>query len=278
MTNEIILNRCFGDPLPRAKHLTVEFEDEYSFAAGTAVLESMILIAEYEKTVMRIPVTTTIPTAEGKHPTFIHITDLCHVPNMHQPTEELIELGFAVVTVHVGGEAMNNIPRGKRGTISVWASMASLALDYVCSLDSTDKERIAVIGHEQYGTAALLCAARDDRVKFAICNGSGMHINKRVSIRTIMPTLFSDGESTSDTLIREILPRRVMLGTSESDPFASPTDTRTLIKEVFGDVTLEECCGVMCARTDKLHYHCRSGGGYLSRRDWKLYAEYILNT
>jgi hypothetical protein len=71
------------------------------------------------------------------------------------------------------GSAQEAYPEYDWGTIAVWAWGAMRLVDYLHTLDNVDKKRIAYTGHSRGGKTALLAAAFDERITFAIPNGSG---------------------------------------------------------------------------------------------------------
>jgi len=111
-------------------------------------------------------------------------------PDRYQPTEEIIDNGFAVLTVCYkdvtsdDGDFTNGLagvlfPDGKRGAddsgkISMWAWAASRLLDYAETLsDKLDLEKSVVCGHSRLGKTALVAAMFDSRFKFSYSNDSG---------------------------------------------------------------------------------------------------------
>lgn len=280
------LEGVYGKKPRRPEHLKVALgSPDAGFAAGAATLEELVLIADYGECECEIPITAVIPRRGGPHPAFVHICEYGGSPNRHQPTEELTELGFAVFTLHATDLTVNSVPSERNcGILSRCASIVSRIVDYVTTLDSVDKSKISVIGHEHLGTAALLCAARDSRIGYAVCNGSGVHINRRNLTLEMLPSLFSDEcEDLGDTaraLLALIAPRRVMLGCSEGDMYASASNVFSLaasvsdIYSLYGMSVPQEYSDAIS--TDGIHFHRRTGECYLSRRDWRMYAEYVL--
>ena len=59
------------------------------------------------------------------------------------------------------------------GFLGAWAYAASRVMDYLQTLDTVDKARIAVMGHSRLGKAAMWCAANDERFRLAAISGSG---------------------------------------------------------------------------------------------------------
>lgn len=122
-------------------------------------------------------------------PAFIHINFRDLIPDKYQPTEEIIDAGYAIFTIYYNdvttdnGDFTNGIagvlyPDGTRkpdqcGKIGLWAWSASAVMDYVQTLPEIRKDRVSVIGHSRLGKTALLAGATDERFFCAISNDSG---------------------------------------------------------------------------------------------------------
>ncbi len=120
------------------------------------------------------------------------------------PIEMIIDNGFAVAIVHydtiqedrydfnqglagmyITGKSpwddlsadtyAKNKKRGETqwGFIGAWAFAASRIMDYLQTLDTVDKSRIAVMGHSRLGKTAMWCAANDERFRLAAISASG---------------------------------------------------------------------------------------------------------
>ena len=171
---------------------TVEAElvkEEKRFAAGKARLLTLRLTVRAEFGVFSFPVYYARPTAEGKHPCFIHINFRDAIPDQYQPTEELLDLGYAILTFCYkdvssdDGDFTNGLagavyPDGKRGErdcgkIGLWAYAAMAVMDYAQTLEELDHSRISVVGHSRLGKTALLAGALDERFLCAFSNDSG---------------------------------------------------------------------------------------------------------
>ena len=172
------------------QHLTVEktVSDRY-FAAGKAELIDAELKIELDGDKFhKMAVRCALPQGNTKCPAFIHIKDDLNMPERYQPTEEICDGGFAIVSVAVDsiseeidkrkrGLARDLRGSGRRldtcGSLALFAWCAMRAVDYLCTIDRIDRSRIAVVGHGIYGTAALLTAAYDSRISIAISNSAG---------------------------------------------------------------------------------------------------------
>ncbi len=180
----------YGVMPPPPKHLRAsDIVSDTTFAAGKAELVSVTLECEMESGEWhKIDIRYALPLDSGRHPAFIHIKGDLNMPDRHQPTEEICDGGFAVVSIGVeeptaeartrsrrlaralrGGERRYDAP----GSLTAFAWCAMRAVDYLCGLDAIDSSRLYAVGHGIYGTAALLAAAHDGRIAGVITNSAG---------------------------------------------------------------------------------------------------------
>lgn len=205
------------------------------------------------------PFYAVIPNKGNKHPFVIHINFRGDMPDRFQPTEEIIDKGFAVFTLCHNDVTMDNddfthglagviYPDGKRnstdpGKIAIWAWAAQRVMDYAYTLgDMLDFNRAAVCGHSRLGKTALFCAATDERFTHCYSNDSGCggasvaRGNKGETVKNICETFhywfcgeykkYIDNEYNmpfdQHYLIASISPRRVMVGSASEDLWADP--------------------------------------------------------
>ena len=132
-----------------------------------------------------------IPYGVEKAPTFLHINFRKDIPDRHQPTEEILDRGYAICTIAykdvvpdtidsdftkgMAGMYVKNNERKKDewGKIGMWAFAASLVIDYLETRPEINSKEITVIGHSRLGKTALWCGAQDERVYCTISNCSG---------------------------------------------------------------------------------------------------------
>ena len=241
----------YGVMPPPPKHLTVtDTVTDRFFAAGKAELIDAELTLELEcGKFYKMSVRCALPQGMDKCPAFIHIKDNLDMPDRFQPTEEICDGGFAVVSVGIKtlateirertrGLARDLRGSGRRldtcGSLALFAWCAMRAADYLSTIDRIDQSRIAVVGHGIYGTAALLAAAYDSRISTAISNSagpSGVAMRELVTgelfeLKCRRPDLFckrfykmSGRENVipveSNALLRLIAPRRVLLDNAD---------------------------------------------------------------
>lgn len=176
-------------PLPEQLSFTCEEEVVPKFCAGKAVINRVTAHCVINGKDFSFPFSCVLPTKDGKHPFFVHINFRPDVPDRYMPTEELVDNGFAVLSLCYNdvtnddadfkdGLAGILFPDGKRGPhspgkIAMWAWAAQRVLDYAETLDCLDLDAAVVCGHSRLGKTALFCAATDTRFKFAYSNNSG---------------------------------------------------------------------------------------------------------
>ena len=181
----------YGKIPPRPKHLTMTKERiDRTFAAGKANLVYISLKCSFEDgESYAIPITAAIPARGDRLPAFIHIKRSADVPDLHQPTEELCDGGFAVFTIsetaifdkdsshrrglarRLSGERRRLDSPG-RAAMLAWCAMRLIdAIRVECS--EVDTDRVAVVGHGVYAISALLAGAFDERFSHVISSSSG---------------------------------------------------------------------------------------------------------
>ena len=191
--NEIkeILQREIYGYMP-SKPESVSFEKisaiEERFPCG-ASLNQMKCLFTYKGKTGEFLFKTALHSDGEKHPVFIHINFRADTPDLYQPTEEILDGGFDVISVNykdvtsddtdfTTGIAPIFVVPGERtgsttGKINIWSWAASRLIDYALTLPATDTENIAVVGHSRLGKTALVTGMHDERVKYTISNDSG---------------------------------------------------------------------------------------------------------
>ncbi len=187
---DLLLEEEYGCLPPRPYLVSAEtVKTDKKFCAGKAFLEKVMLNCKADFGEFSFPVYLVIPRNADKIPAFIHINFRDLVPDKYQPTEELIDAGFATLTFCYtdvssdDGDFTNGLagvvyPDGVRkrddcGKIGLWAWAAMAVMDYALTIPELDKERISVAGHSRLGKTALLVGALDERFDCAFSNDSG---------------------------------------------------------------------------------------------------------
>lgn len=265
---------------PTSVTATVEKRDS-SFCAGKADLVTLRLHCTADWGAFSFPVYYVCPKrTERPVPAFIHINFRNLIPDRYQPTEELVDAGYATLTfcytevTSDDGDFTNGLagvvyPDGVRaadqcGKIGLWAWAAMAVMDYAVTLPALDRNRISVVGHSRLGKTALLTGAMDDRVYCALSNDSGcsgaalarQKEGERIrDIMTVFPFWFcenykkyADNEDLlpfdQHWLIAANAPHRVYVASAFKDTWACPQNEY-----------------LACIAADA-YYRKQSGGGF----------------
>lgn len=188
---DLLLQEEYGT-LPSAPYaVTATLEKcDRSFCAGKADLCTLRLHCKAEWGEFSFPVYYVCPKGRSAPvPCFIHINFRDLIPDRYQPTEELVDEGYATLTFCYQDVSSDNAdftdglagvlwPDGKRdahacGKIGLWAFAACAVMDYAQTLPELDHARISVAGHSRLGKTALLAGALDERFYCAFSNNSG---------------------------------------------------------------------------------------------------------
>ena len=257
----ILQNEIYGFMPKRPERVDFEVEENVipSFCAGKAVCNKVYAKCQVNGKEFCFPFYATIPTDGKKHPFFVHINFRPDVPDRYQPTEELIDNGFAVLsfdyndvtkdnddfTDGLAGVLYNNGERQANdpGKIAMWAWAAQRVMDYAETLtDVLDLECATVCGHSRLGKTALLTAATDERFAFGYSNDSGCSgaaVSRGKQGETIEKICnrfgywfcenykqYMNQEETmpfdQHYLVASIAPRRVLVGSASEDLWADP--------------------------------------------------------
>lgn len=260
---DIVQAQLFGYLPPKPEKTSFETEENIipKFCAGKAVCHKVTVNTVINGKEFSFPFLATLPTDEEKHPFFVHINFRDLNPDRYMPTEELVDNGFAVLSVWYNdittddGDFTNGLAgvlfeNGKRndtdcGKIAMWAWAAQRILDYAETLpDKLDLSRSVVCGHSRLGKTALFAGATDERFAFSYSNDSGC------SGAAIARGTAPGGERVADIcrnfpfwfcenykkycnneynmpfdqhyLVASIAPRKVLIGSASEDKWADP--------------------------------------------------------
>ena len=177
-------------PKPPISVNAVEESCDDSFCAGKAPLKKIRLECKLEEGDFSFPVYYVCPVnAKKPLPCFVHINFRDNVPDRYQPTEEITDNGYALLTFCYNDVTMDNddftnglagvvYPDGKRnntqcGKIGLWAWAVMRVFEYALTLPEIDSGKIMVAGHSRLGKTALLAGALEERFYCAFSNDSG---------------------------------------------------------------------------------------------------------
>ena len=170
---------------------TVEKDTIENYAAGKANIHKVTISGKLKGNPFSFPFITVLPKSEEKVPFFVHIAFSASNTSRFQPTEELVDNGYAVLFFNYEDVASDNskfdngvctalYPDGKRGVtdagkIAIWAWAAMRVMDYAEKelADKLDMSRSIVCGHSRLGKTALLAGAYDTRFQYTYSNDSG---------------------------------------------------------------------------------------------------------
>lgn len=264
-------------------HMRVEvLSVDESFCAGKAVLRCVKLVCQYDGGwEFSFPVYCSIPSVPGPHPAFVHINISPSVPHRFQPTESIIDRGYAVFSfcnkdiTSDDGDFKNGIaPRiaaSRRkatspGKLAMWAFGAMRVMDYIESLGEIDKDNVAVIGHSHLGKSALLAGGFDERFKYIIsgnsgCSGAALSrgkIGENVDmICSVFPHWFCPRYNKNARksaipvgfdqhfLLALCVPRHLLVGSAEEDLWSDPVSEFLSLAAVSEAYTLFGKCGLV---------------------------------
>lgn len=257
----IILKEEYGNMPPLPESISFETEEGVipNFCAGNAYCCRVTVKCVVNGKDFSFPFLATFPADDKKHPFFIHMNFRPENPDRYMPTEELVDNGFAVLSVYynditkddndfTSGFAGVLFPDGTRkaddcGKIAMWAWANQRLMDYAqLNEDKLDLSRSIVCGHSRLGKTALLTAATDERFKFAYSNDAGCSgdalargtTGERVQdICKNFPFWFCENYKKyinnennmpfdQHYLLASIAPRYVMVGSASDDWWADP--------------------------------------------------------
>lgn len=306
-------------PAPPDK-LTVEADQLPNFCAGKAIRRNLKFTVTIGEKSFTFPVVSVIPNSDKPVPAFVHINFTPDSPDKYLPTEEIIDNGFAVFSFGYTNVTSDNgnfktgiapifrhgrIKQNAPGKIAIWAWAAMRVMDYIQTLDSIDKDNVAIVGHSRLGKTALVCGAYDDRFKYVIsndsgCSGAAITRGKQGETPEVITRVFpfwfcpryvkkakefDSGKFDQHFLLALSAPRVVMIGSAEEDLWADPESEFLSVAAaseawkllgrrglVYGD----EIPTAKCVLDEgDVFYHVRRGTHYFSREDWAVYMSNI---
>ena len=242
----------------KPEHLYIEkLSTDEGFAAGRAIITQYVMHAIVRGQEVTFPFASIVPKRDGRIQTFVHIDFTPEIPSKGEPTEEIIDRGYAIFKICYrdvtsdDGDFTNGVAKilGRKrntanapGKIAIWAWSIMRVIDFIETLDLYNPDALAVIGHSRLGKTTLLAAAFDERIKFACVNNSGtcgdaLSRGTRgetvADITRVFPYWFcpnflkyANNENSlpfdQHFLISLVAPRCVLCGTAKQDVWADP--------------------------------------------------------
>ena len=257
-----LLEQIYGylPPKPTALQFEVKENALANYCAGKAVCHKVRAVCSFDDRLFSFPFQAVIPTTEGKHPFFVHANFRGEDCNKYQPTEELIDNGFAVLSFNytdvtcdegnfkdgLAGVLYSDGIRKKAtdpGKIAMWAWAMQRVLDYAYTIsDRLDLRTAVACGHSRLGKTALLAAATDERFSFVCsndsgCSGAAISREKQgetvQNICTRFPYWFCENYQRYKNnehampfdqhfLLAAIAPRNILVNSASEDAWADP--------------------------------------------------------
>ena len=320
----ILEDEIYGALPPAPDHLHIDIvASDPVFCAGKAPLTTYKATCEIGEARFFFPFYSVIPKSDKPLPAFIHINFRSDVPDKYMPSEEICDRGFAVFSFCYNDISADDsapemlrdkaakylLPKKRAknspGKIAIWAWAAMRIMDHIQTLDTIDKENVAVVGHSRLGKTALLAGGFDERFKYVISNCSGCSgaaltrgkIGESVQrITSVFPHWFcpnyiknaDEFESRGvdqNFLLALTVPRHLLIGSAEEDLWADPRSEFLCLAEtnrayalygMRGLVHNDEIppAGSVLSEGDS-SYHHRKGKQYFSREDWHVYMDFI---
>lgn len=189
---DLLLTEEYGFLPPAPLSVTAQVvSSEENFCADKAILQKIKLTCATEYGDFTFPISYTCPAKSKQNPVpcFILINFRSLVPDRYEPSEELVDNGYAVLSfcykdvTSDDGDFTNGLagviyPNGRTlktqcGKIGLWAWAAMRVMDFAQTLPEINHSRISVAGHSRLGKTALLTGALDERFYCAFSNDSG---------------------------------------------------------------------------------------------------------
>ena len=250
----------FTPEKPKIWHVDVITEDKNAFA-GKATQQWLKFYFTSPGGMYFFYFYLVTPNKKENVPTFLHLNFRKDIPDRYQPTEEILDRGYAICTICYNDvvpdsldsdyskgiaqlfEKNNERKKDSWGRIGMWAYAASCVMDYLETRPEINSKEISVIGHSRLGKTALWCGAQDERVYCTISNCSGyggaaiakggtgekIYMFEDAGSKDWFCPAFTDYSGKDDEkpydqhfLLACIAPRYLCVGSAEEDSGADP--------------------------------------------------------
>jgi len=232
------------------------------------------------------------------------------------PAEQILRRGYAIIAWHESDIAPDRASlhadslralgldpdaQDRPGAISVWAWMMSRVADYVVTDDRFDPSKLVVMGHSRRAKAALLAAARDERIGTVLSHQSGTggaslhrdHVGEPIaSITESYPHWFvpayADYAEREDALpldahhlLAMIAPRNVLLGNARRDVWSDPAGAWRAAQAASPIWSLYGVDGLTQTRLDQMApsgaiaFHIRPATHGVRDVDWEAFLTFL---
>ena len=186
---DILSENLFGYTPPAPEKVESEplLANRHKRFGGKVTTERQQIIFDTPNGKYGFPIEITIPKSRENPPAILYLSFGMNFP---VPEEEIIDRGFALVTVDyqditpdsvfgdftegLAGKFIGDRDRemSEWGLVGLWAYGASRVMDYLKTRTDINTDRIAVAGHSRLGKTALWCKAQDPRFYIAYGNNS----------------------------------------------------------------------------------------------------------
>lgn len=264
------------------------------------------------------PCNLIIPKHADNAPVFLYLSFSSGLVDELLPVEEIIDQGFAIASFYyqdvvpdkedgfVNGMAriVTRNPYDSWGKISMWSWAASRVMDYLQTLKTINKERIAIIGHSRLGKTALWCGANDERFSLVVSNDSGAggaalfrgKTGEKIENLVGTPSYWFCGNFKQYSrremelpfdqhfILSLVAPRSLYVCSAEDDDWSDPkseflcciaANKAYQLYGIEGLVSQDKYPKVnQVLDGGNIGYHMRKGSHFLSRYDWQKVMDY----
>lgn len=297
-TIKFLSESVYGYMPSRPEHLRGALVAEDSdFCGGEALIQSIDLILTLEGEEVKLPIKLTMPSGDGKFPTFIHINYRADVPDKFLPAEEIAERGFAVFSLcykDICGEergfdsgiARKIVKMRKRkdspGKIALWSWGILRVIDFALNQPFVDGENIAVIGHGILAKSVMLAGGIDERIKYVILNNSTFGNTDLLlkSPELYCPRFQDIDEIGHDEMTLSLCAGKyIMIGSGAYDCFTDRKAELNAIRSIAGDFGILPCDALpedkAILSRGKIMHLTQERKAFLGRREWNAYMDFI---